>query len=589
MAVNWLVRSFLVYFLITLVPAVAWANSVTIGWNANSETDFAGYNVYGSTTSGSGYTRLNSSLIKTTSYQDFSVTTGMTVYYVVTAVNTSNQESRYSNEVVAVVGCGYTISPTSREHSSDAGSGSISVSTSSACSWTAKSSASWITITSGGSGGGSGTVYYSLTANTSSSTRMGSITIQDKSFTISQSGTSSSSDTGGCTTASVPSDSWRGEYFNNTGLSGTPAMVRDDGNAFLNFNWSSGSPSSACGIGADYFSARWTRTVSLAAGRWRFTVSADDGVRLYVNNQLVINQWRDQAETAYSVDLDLASGNHILRMEYYEKTGLAVAKLSWSQISSSSTASWRGEYFTNMTLSGTPALVRDDGTGFLNFNWGSGSPASGIPADYFSARWLRTVNLAAGRWRFTVSADDGVRLYVNNNLVINQWRDQAETTYTVDLDVAAGDHNLRMEYYEKTGLAAAKLSWSEISSSSTSSWRGEYFTNTTLSGTPALVRDDGTGFLNFNWGSGSPASNIPADYFSVRWTRTVYFNAGSYTFKVTSDDGARLYINGNLVISRWVIQPATTISATVSLPAGNHTIRLEYYENTGLAEARLSW
>jgi hypothetical protein len=146
-----------------------------------------------------------------------------------------------------------------------------------------------------------------------------------------------------------------------------------------------------------------------------------------------------------------------------------------------------------------------------------------------------------------------------------------------------------MEYYEKTGLAVAKLSWSQISGSTTSSWRGEYFTNMTLSGTPALVRDDGTGFLNFNWGSGSPASNIPADYFSVRWTRTVYFNAGSYTFKVTSDDGARLYINGNLVIDRWVNQPATTISATVSLPAGNHTIRLEYYENTGLAEARLSW
>jgi hypothetical protein len=352
-----LVRACAAFLLILLFPAAVWADSVSIGWNDNSETDLAGYNIYRSSTPGSGYSRLNSSLIKTTSYQDYSVTAGMTCYYVVTAINSTGLESGYSNEVEAVVGCGYTISPTSREHSSEASTGSISVTASTGCAWAAKSSASWITVTSGSSGTGSGTVNYSLTSNSSSSVRMGSITVQDKSFTISQSGT------GGCGSALVASDRWKGEYFNNMTLSGTPVLVRDDGNSYLDFNWGSGSPAPECGIGVDNFSARWTRTVYLAAGRWRFTTSTDDGVRLYVDGKLVIDQWRDQSLKSYTVDLDLTAGNHTLRMEYYENGGGAVAKLSWTQVSSSSstTTSWKGEYFTNKTLSGTPALVRDDG------------------------------------------------------------------------------------------------------------------------------------------------------------------------------------------------------------------------------------
>jgi fibronectin type 3 domain-containing protein len=189
-----LVRTLLAFIFISTFSTAAWANSVSIGWNANSESDLTGYNVYRSSSSGSGYARINSSLIQTTSYQDYNVTAGQTCYYVVTAMNTRGQESRYSNEVKAVVGCGYTISPTSRQHASTSGTGSISVTTSSGCPWNAKSSASWISITSGSSGQGSGTVTYSVSANTSSSTRMGSITVQDQSFTVSQSGISTTSE-----------------------------------------------------------------------------------------------------------------------------------------------------------------------------------------------------------------------------------------------------------------------------------------------------------------------------------------------------------------------------------------------------------
>jgi hypothetical protein len=131
--------------------------------------------------------------------------------------------------------------------------------------------------------------------------------------------------------ATVPSDRWRGEYFNNKDLSGAAAMVRDDGAGFIDFDFGSGSPSPACGIGADNFSARWTRTVNFSsAGNYRFTVTANDGVRLFVDNQLLLDKWFDQPTTTYPVDVSLAAGAHTLRLEHFENGGVAVAKLSWS-------------------------------------------------------------------------------------------------------------------------------------------------------------------------------------------------------------------------------------------------------------------
>ncbi len=72
---------------------------VILDWNNNSESDLAGYNVYRSTTSGSGYGKLNGSLVADSNYIDDINTTDITYYYVVTAADTSLNESDDSNEV----------------------------------------------------------------------------------------------------------------------------------------------------------------------------------------------------------------------------------------------------------------------------------------------------------------------------------------------------------------------------------------------------------------------------------------------------------------------------------------------------------
>ncbi len=371
---------------------------------------------------------------------------------------------------------------------------------------------------------------------------------------------------------------WKGEYFNNINFSGLPVMTRDD--AAIDFDWGTGSPGG--GVPADNFSVRWTRYLDLPAGNTRFTVTADDGVRLWVDGQLLIDHWGDQPATTYSAEVWLTAGNHLVRMEYYEHWDRAVARLSWG--SGGTYADWKGEYFDNPDLSGSPVLTRNDPT--IDFDWGQNAPALGISADNFSVRWSRFLNLPDGNVRFTVTADDGVRLWVDGHLFIDQWHDQPPTTYTADVWLAAGSHVVQMEYYEHSGGAVARLSWNG-SGGTYPDWKGEYFNNTGLSGSPAHTRNDSA--IAFDWGSGSPAPGVGADNFSVRWTRRQHFDANTYRFTVTTDDGARLWVDGRLLIDQWHDQAPTAYSSDIWLAAGEHDLKMEYYERGGGAVARLDW
>ncbi|NIN69179.1 MAG: hypothetical protein GTO63_31735 [Anaerolineae bacterium] len=182
---------------------------------------------------------------------------------------------------------------------------------------------------------------------------------------------------------------WEASYWNNNGLSGPPVLQRSEAN--LDYNWGSGSPDPV--IHADGFSARWTRYLDLAAGTYRFTATSDDGIRVYVDGSPIINEWYDHPAKTVSADKALAAGHHLVVVEFCENTGDAVARLSWAPVETIN--KWRGEYFVNQSLSGAPALVRDESQ--INFMWGSGSPAPGIiGSDGFSVRWTRWLCLLRG-------------------------------------------------------------------------------------------------------------------------------------------------------------------------------------------------
>jgi hypothetical protein len=120
----------------------------------------------------------------------------------------------------------------------------------------------------------------------------------------------------------------------------------------------------------------------------------------------------------------------------------------------------KGEYFTNTDLSGNPTIVRTD-TG-INFAWNSGSPAAGIPANNWSARWTGTLTaLKSGEYNFCLYADDGCRLSIDEKNVIDHWRlDGGNEAHIGKIDLRSGQqYHFRVEYFQAGGNDSIQLSW----------------------------------------------------------------------------------------------------------------------------------
>ena len=113
----------------------------------------------------------------------------------------------------------------------------------------------------------------------------------------------------------------------------------------------------------------------------------------------------------------------------------------------------KGEYFANEELQGSPALVRIDK--HIHFDWGEGSFAPNEPVDHFSARWTGYyVPKKSGDYTFYTSADDGVRLYIDDDSGIDDWQRHAQTVDSYARHLEAGHaYKIRLEYFENVGSA----------------------------------------------------------------------------------------------------------------------------------------
>jgi hypothetical protein len=123
-------------------------------------------------------------------------------------------------------------------------------------------------------------------------------------------------------------------------------------------------------------------------------------------------------------------------------------------------SAFKGDYFDNRDLTNLK-FTRTDAR--IAFNWGSGAPDPRIGVNTYSVRWQGDWSFAAaGTYRFVVQADDGIRLWVDGVLLIDKWIDQASTTYTVDQQLPAGLHRVKVEYYENEGAAVVSVQWAQV-------------------------------------------------------------------------------------------------------------------------------
>jgi len=267
------------------------------------------------------------------------------------------------------------------------------------------------------------------------------------------------------------SSGFTGEYYDNQNLTGLFATRADSS---IDFTWNTAAPLS--GMGSDTFSVRWTgSTVPQFSETYTFYTVSDDGVRLWVNGALVIDNWTDHGtgENTASVAL-LAGQSYSIKMEYYENGGGAVAKLHWSSPSTprrpvpfgagttTPTATFAGSYYDNLDFTALKTTRADSS---VDFDWGTGAPAAGVGVDTFSVRWTGNAKPQFSEtYTFYTQSDDGVRLWLNGALLIDNWTNHASTQNTANLALVAGQtYAIKLEYYENGGGAVARLHWSSPS------------------------------------------------------------------------------------------------------------------------------
>jgi hypothetical protein len=281
---------------------------------------------------------------------------------------------------------------------------------------------------------------------------------------------------------------WLGEYFVGLGLAGAPVLARND--TAIDFNWGLGSP--GAGVPVDQFSARWTRQLNFREAHYRFTVWADDGIRLWLDGELLIDEWRDGVVEGLAVDRFVPGGWHALRVEYYENAGGAMVRFVLERVQAPTAtpsptlapaytdtptptpppttappsqvlpSAWQGEYYANPLLAGDAVLVRTDAE--INFDWGQGAPAEGLPSDAFSVRWTGSQWLPTGRYRYSLVADDVARLFIDGQPVLLPQQLRMVTLATVEVSLGEGTHVFVVEYVEISGGASIRL-WGEVAAS----------------------------------------------------------------------------------------------------------------------------
>jgi LysM repeat protein len=252
---------------------------------------------------------------------------------------------------------------------------------------------------------------------------------------------------------------------------------------------------------------------------------------------------------------------------------------------------WTGEYFGDAHLTGTPYTTRTDPK--VDFNWDYGPPAGGMPTNHFSVRWTGTFPLDGGTYRFYAKVDDGVRLAVDGHRIINGWRDGGFRLYSADKALTGGHHSVEVTYYESTGIARIHVWWEKISETepaeppATEAWYGEFFDNESLLGAPVATRHDP--YIGFEWRGDQPMPGVPRDHFSARWTRRIELDRDHYRFCAMSDDGVRIWVDGQLVVDEWHPSNAVAYCGTIYAHAGVHDVKVEYFERGGEALIYVWW
>jgi uncharacterized protein (DUF1800 family) len=421
-------------------------------------------------------------------------------------------------------------------------------------------------------------------------------------------------------------------YYNNATLTEPPLYAVQDTSAnTITNNYGTSVPSS--GNLGSASSNNWAGRfdsylkVTTASSTYQFQLAAQSAGRLVINGAEAIPFTAGTSITSSTYSF---TANQIvpIRVEFYDTGSSGSAVLSWGtsgtyatipasnffQDAAATIPGVVGNYWTNTAFEGYPSFA--DYQTQINYSKGSGQPGDIWSGTAFSATWDGYLSAATtGSYIFSLQAQSQARVYVNGTLVVDGWSTpglSAVTPITGSIALTGGTRvPFHVDYATGTTGAFIYLMWQPPTAGSLgtipnnvffrdnatnpTSQQGllaTYYANTTQTAPYFYqVAENNNPELNYFFG-GSRPTGLPASSYTVRWTGQVLPQyTEPYYFTVKSDDGARLWVNGQLIIDKWQSQSiAENISSPINLVAGVlYDIKLEYLQLTGSAEVHLNW
>ena len=362
----------------------------------------------------------------------------------------------------------------------------------------------------------------------------------------------------------------------------------------IDYTWGHGSPNGINNIPADNYSVTWEGWLSPStAGDYVFRLDANEKARVFLDTgsgltQILENGWDTAATNGYknSAAFTLAvpaapANRYRMKVEFVELTGTAKCKFQWQlnggtfvvipsanvfTTNTGSTAGWTGTYYNNPTFTAPAAITQTDTdlTAGNSGDWLTGSIDPAVHHNNFSCRWTgQVLPQYSQKYYFTVLANTGSKLWVNNQLLIDQWNGSTTTEYVASIDLLENTlYDIKLETYETTGSSEAHLKWYSDDQAKQVIPMNRLFPNN----------------------NGRPTITSPPD------AMTILGSGSPFTMNVTASNGATITGSGlppwltlvNGVLSGTPTVPGIyqfTLTATNAAGAGSIVMTLEVQSN----------
>ena len=373
-------------------------------------------------------------------------------------------------------------------------------------------------------------------------------------------------------------------------------------------------------------------------GTCSFNVVVDDGIVIYVDGEEVLKSWKLQAPTSYAASIKLGAGRHNVTICYFENYGVARLKVSITveeQYSELIKLRIFGKYFStqsdnparpdpNKVLSDRLHLIHKGYESSIDYidlssyrdTYGGGPwPFQDGQNDLntFAAHWvINATVLKEGTYLISTLNDDGVIVYVDGSAVISDWGLHPPKWNRAEVHLSVGTHRIDVIYYENYGIARMYFAITYLSEeetlsptysakvydiSSYSRWSDlSTLYDDVVRGAFPLIGKYSVEEVDFSDSSSYPAdpwfftADYPGtDYFAVVFDTSIHLSkACTLVLNVVSDDGVKVIIDGEVVLEDWSLHAPRASAASKRLSVGTHTLKIVYFERTGIARLKVS-